>query len=944
MIGGSPRVRLWLLGIAAVALACADLVLTLTSHHAELRGINGPLGAMIVIAFVATGLFAWSRRPDNRVGKLMVATGLAWGGVGLAQGNSAVLYSIGGAIGPLYLVFVTWLILAFPDGRVGSRLGRALLVVGFIDVLVIYELGVLLDIDTGDNVPDNLFAVVHAPGLAGAFDTASAAIGAVIIATVARIVMVERRRATPVAQHAAAPMLRTGLVCLTAVAISLGIGSLGVSDTAHGIAGSIAALAFFALPFAYLIGLLRSRYARAGRVSDLLDALSSRAALRDTLAEALGDPSLRLVYWTGRWVDREGRPVELPAAGVTEVDRDGQRIGAIVHDPALHEEPELVHAVAAAAALALDNERLEAELRARVVELQESRSKLIEVSMAERRSLERDLHDGAQQRLVALSVQVGLAKRKLHSDPAAAEELLDRAGDELRLALEELRELARGIHPAILTDRGLNPALQALIDRAPLDVELADGPAERLPAPIEAAAYFVVAESLTNVAKYAGAAHAYGVGRAPERPRGRRGPRRRHRRRRPRCGDRPARAGGAPHDHRRAPRRREPSGRRNPHPGEDPMRVVLADDSVLLREGVARLLEDAGMEVVAQAGDGEDLLRKVSAHKPDVAVVDVRMPPTHTDEGLRAAAEIRERFPNTGVLVLSAVHRGGPPMELLSDSAEGLGYLLKDRVSDLDRFVDAVRRVGEGGSALDPEVVSRLLGRQPPRRPARRAEPREREVLGLMAEGRSNHAIAEQLVDHRTRGREARDVDLLEARAPADPAEDHRRVLAVLAYMGAVIVSASTCTAATARARRRSTRCAASRSPRRAGSRRHGPVGLRQVDAHAHPRRARPPDVGDRRDRRDRARARSTTSALTDLRRDKVGFVFQAFNLLPVLTPRRTSCCRCDRRAQARPRVDRPADRRDRHRRPARPTGRRSSPAASSSASPSPARWRRGPR
>jgi signal transduction histidine kinase len=507
---GSLRVQLWLLGIAGVVLACADFALTLTSHHAQLRGINGPLGAMIVIAFVATGLFAWSRRPDNRVGKLMVATGLAWGGVGLSQANSPLLFSIGGAIGPLYLVFVTWLILAFPDGRVGSRLGHVLLVAGFIDVLVIYELGVLLDIDTGHNgnMPDNLFAVVHAPGLAGAFDTASAAIGAVIIATVARIVMVERRRATPVAQHAAAPVLRTGLVCLSAVAISLAIGSSGVSDTAHGIAGSIAALAFFALPFAYLIGLLRSRYARAGRVSDLLDALSSRAALRDTLAEALGDPSLRLVYWTGRWVDREGRPVELPPAGVTEVDRDGQRIGAIVHDPALHDEPELVNAVAAAAALALDNERLEAELRSRVVELQESRSKLIEVSMAERRSLERDLHDGAQQRLVALSVQVGLAKRKLHTDPAAAEELLDRAGDELRLALEELRELARGIHPAILTDRGLNPALQALIDRVPLDVELADAPAERLPAPVEAAAYFVVAESLTNVAKYASAAHA----------------------------------------------------------------------------------------------------------------------------------------------------------------------------------------------------------------------------------------------------------------------------------------------------------------------------------------------------------------------------------------------------------------------------------------------------
>jgi signal transduction histidine kinase len=187
------------------------------------------------------------------------------------------------------------------------------------------------------------------------------------------------------------------------------------------------------------------------------------------------------------------------------VERDGECIGAIVHDPALDGEPQLVEAVAAAAALALENERLEAELRARVAELQESRSKLIEVSMAERRSLERDLHDGAQQRLVALSVQVGLAKRRLHSDPAGAAELLDRAGDELRLALEELRELARGIHPAILTDRGLEPALQALIDRAPLAVELDVAPAERLPGAVEAAAYFVVAESLTNIAKYASA-------------------------------------------------------------------------------------------------------------------------------------------------------------------------------------------------------------------------------------------------------------------------------------------------------------------------------------------------------------------------------------------------------------------------------------------------------
>jgi signal transduction histidine kinase len=498
-------------GIAGFALAAAAGVATATSHHADLRGLNATFGTLIGIAFVGTGIVAWSRRPDNRVGMLMVATGFAWAAVGLSQANSPVLFSIGWAVGPLYLVFVTWLVLVFPDGVIESRTARWLLVVGFVDVLVIYELGVLLDIDTSDlgsHVPDNLFAIVHAPGLAEVFDTTSAVIGAIVIAWIVVLTVRRRRAASPVVRRAGAPVLWTGLTCLSLISLSLAVASSGVSDVAHGVCSSLAMLAFLALPFAYLAGLVRSRYTRAGTVGDVLAALSSRAALRDTLAAALGDPSLRLVYWTGRWVDREGRPVELPSHGVTEVARDGERIGAIVHDPALDDEPELVDAVAAAAALAMENERLEAELRARVVELQESRAKLIEVTMAERRRLERDLHDGAQQRLVALSVQVGMAKRKLHDDPAAAEELLSRAGDELSLALEELRELARGIHPAILTDRGLEPALQALIDRAPVDVELADAPADRLPPPVEVAAYFVVAESLTNIAKYAGAHHA----------------------------------------------------------------------------------------------------------------------------------------------------------------------------------------------------------------------------------------------------------------------------------------------------------------------------------------------------------------------------------------------------------------------------------------------------
>jgi DNA-binding NarL/FixJ family response regulator len=212
------------------------------------------------------------------------------------------------------------------------------------------------------------------------------------------------------------------------------------------------------------------------------------------------------------------------------------------------------------------------------------------------------------------------------------------------------------------------------------------------------------------------------------------------------------------------------------------MRVVLAEDSVLLREGIARLLEDAGMEVVGQAGDAEDLLRKVHAHKPDVAVVDVRMPPTHTDEGLRAAAQIRDVHPQTGVLVLSAYIDEGPALELLSDSAEGLGYLLKDRVGDVDGFVDAVRRVGDGGSALDPEVVSRLLGRRRRSDPLEGVTPREREVLGLMAEGRSNHAIAETLVV--TERAVEKHVTSIFGKLGLPPTQDdHRRVLAVLAYL-----------------------------------------------------------------------------------------------------------------------------------------------------------------
>jgi signal transduction histidine kinase len=210
-------------------------------------------------------------------------------------------------------------------------------------------------------------------------------------------------------------------------------------------------------------------------------------------------------------VDFRGRAYELPTddprRAIHTVDRDGECVAAIIHDAVPEAEPH-VEAVGAAASLALMNERLEAELRAKVNELRRSRERMLRIGLEERRRLERDLHDGAQQRLVSMALNIRLARAKLNEDPLAADQLLESAGTELDSALEELRELARGIHPAVLSDRGLGTALETLASRAPVPVELAELPAERLPEAVELAAYFVVAEALTNVAKYANATHA----------------------------------------------------------------------------------------------------------------------------------------------------------------------------------------------------------------------------------------------------------------------------------------------------------------------------------------------------------------------------------------------------------------------------------------------------
>jgi DNA-binding NarL/FixJ family response regulator len=216
---------------------------------------------------------------------------------------------------------------------------------------------------------------------------------------------------------------------------------------------------------------------------------------------------------------------------------------------------------------------------------------------------------------------------------------------------------------------------------------------------------------------------------------------------------------------------------------EHALTAVIADDSILLREGLARLLEESGIDVLGQASTADELMLKVRSYNPDVAIVDIRMPPTQTDEGIRAAREIRAKHRGTGVLVLSQHVAHTYAVELLADSAQGLGYLLKDRVADVDEFVASVRRVAEGGSALDPLVVAELVGRARGDDPVERLSPREREVLELMAEGRSNHAIGQRLfISPRAVEKHVTSIFTKLGLPPA--AEDHRRVLAVLRFLG----------------------------------------------------------------------------------------------------------------------------------------------------------------
>jgi signal transduction histidine kinase len=477
--------------------------------------VDRPVGTaaltlLVGAVWLVAGLLEWRRHPTNRIGPLMVSFSLVWFLGRLIFADSAVPYTIGLFLTVLFFAVFGHVLLAFPGGRLGSRRLRALLTVGYLDTTIVVAVAMLFyEGDAGD--PENLALVQANDALSNALKNTARGIGIACFVAILAVLAHRWRNATPRRRRTFALVFWTGAAAsaLSAVAI--------VTRAPYRPLGPIEVVAFLliaAVPLALRVDLLRGKLER-GAVADLVLELGGTRApgkLRDALARALHDPSLSLAYWLPErqgYFDVEGHPVELPEEGgsrtATIVEREARPVAALVHDAALGDEQHLVDAVGAAAGLALENERLQADLSARLAELRASRARIVDAADAERRRLERNLHDGTQQRLVSISMALGLAESKLKTDPEAAGRILEETRQALGAALQELREFSQGIHPGVLTERGLGPALRELVYLAPMSIELDVPEDERLPEAVEAAAYYVVAEALANVAKYASA-------------------------------------------------------------------------------------------------------------------------------------------------------------------------------------------------------------------------------------------------------------------------------------------------------------------------------------------------------------------------------------------------------------------------------------------------------
>jgi signal transduction histidine kinase len=501
------------IGLAALASGVGAALLVLGSDR-ELSpaAVSAVLALVVGWAYIGSGLIAWRQRPENRLGAVMVFIGFAWFVTFLADSNNSLIFTLGTVLEDLYLLGFVYLVLSFPTGRLRSKVDLGLLATAVVIATVI-EFAWLLFADSRSQIcsdcPTNALEIARNDTVADALIQSQRTIGVVLcVFTVVHLVRRWRRASLP-ERRAGAPVLWAGSAMFAALAISV---ANDIFDHPLGPGPAwTRSLVFASIPIAVLAVLLQRRLAR-GAVAGLVVELGEGATpvdLRQALGRALGDPSLEIAYWVpagARYVDSSGRPAELPqpdsGRAATVVERDGETIAALIHDPALAENSELVQSVCAAAALTLENARLQAELRARLAELQASRARLVEATESERRRIERDLHDGTQQRLVSIAMTLGLVESKLAADRPAVEPVLHEARETLAIALDELRELTQGIRPAILVERGLAAALDDLSRRAALPVKLEVTISGRMSEEIESAAYFVASEALSNAAKH----------------------------------------------------------------------------------------------------------------------------------------------------------------------------------------------------------------------------------------------------------------------------------------------------------------------------------------------------------------------------------------------------------------------------------------------------------
>src|SRR3954453_20488891 len=498
----ATRVRALLVVVAG---ALGGGMLVGTAQQGPLR-LETVLQVLAGWSFVACGCFLWARRPMNRLGPLMVLVGMLWLlGRTMTLIPDPLVFTVGIWFTDLWTAGFALFLLSFPSGHLRSRADRAIVGI-FLFVVVPLEFLWLLFW-----VPENamnILAITPKESAAKVVDTIQRAVisfGSVLLIVVVLRRWLEssgpvRRQMVPVLVGAAALMLQLAAWLFATVNISLE----PLNDLI--LASQIA------IPIAVLYVLLQARMAR-GAVADLVVEMGptpTPARLRDALANALGDPSLQVAYWSpaeDRFVDASGQPMELPGEGsgqaVTLLERNRVPEAAIIHDAILLEEPGLVASVASAMRLAVENDRLTAEVEAQLQEVRASRARIVEAGDLERRRVERDLHDGAQQRLISLSLELQVARRALGDggDPAVRRSL-DRAAEEALAALAELRDLALGIHPLILTESGLGEAVESLADRTSVDVSVDVG-SERYSPAVEGAAYFVISEALANVTKYA---------------------------------------------------------------------------------------------------------------------------------------------------------------------------------------------------------------------------------------------------------------------------------------------------------------------------------------------------------------------------------------------------------------------------------------------------------